>query len=168
MTVCAKALSSSSEECWFVEPVTISQPAANPASYFFGLVEGKKKHLSFKICCISFLKKDYKVIQRDGKFFLNYTAQNTGEAGEGPADVEPLRDAKSSPAEGQIVVSLPTWEYLDRRAASMRRRPLFRFVLVSLWSLRPCLAEWTCRQKRFNTHQPNIPQLLHTAHKSSR
>lgn len=128
----------------------------------------KKKHLSFDICCISFLKKDYKVIQRDGKFFLNYTAQNTGEAGEGPADVEPLGDAKSSPAEGQIVVSLPTWEYLDRRAASMRRRPLFRFVLVSLWSLRPCLAEWTCRQKRFNTHQSNTPQLLHIVHQSSR
>lgn len=49
------------------------------------------------------LKKDYKLIQRDGKCILNYTARYAGESGEGPTNVERLRDSWSSPAEGQIV-----------------------------------------------------------------
>lgn len=102
------------------------------------------------------------------KFVLNYTAQNTGGAGEGPAKVELLGASKASPAEGQIVVSLPTWEYFAQTAMFLRRSPLCRLVLASLWRLRPCSAEWTCRQKRFNTHQSNISQLLHIEHKSSR
>lgn len=80
MTVCAKALSSSYEECCFVEPVTISQPAANPATFSYQWKKTKQDLLHL------FPKKDYKVIQRHGKFVLNYTAQNTAEAGEGPAN----------------------------------------------------------------------------------
>lgn len=38
--------------------------------------------------------------------------------------------AGSSPAEGQIVVSLPTREYFDGRAACTRRGALLRLVLV--------------------------------------
>lgn len=46
-----------------------------------------------------------------------YTAQNAGVSGEGAADVERLDDASSSPAEGRIVVSLPTWENFEQTAA---------------------------------------------------
>lgn len=46
MTVCAKPLSSLYEECWFVEPVTISQPAANPATFLLLVEENKARFVS--------------------------------------------------------------------------------------------------------------------------
>lgn len=39
-------------------------------------------------------------------------------------ELERLDDASSSPAEGQIVVSLPTWENFDQTAASTRHSPI--------------------------------------------
>lgn len=58
-----------------------------------------------------------------------YTAQNAGESGEGAADVERLDGASSSPAEGQIVASLPTWENCDQAAASTPHGPISGFTV---------------------------------------
>lgn len=73
-----------------------------------------------------------------------YTAQNAGESGEGAADVEWLNDASSSVAEGQIVVSLPTWENFEQTAASTRHSPISGFT-VEVQTLLSRVDLWTDR-----------------------
>lgn len=74
-----------------------------------------------------------------------YTAQNAGESGEGAADAERLDDASSSPAEGQIAVSLPTWGNFDQAAAAKRHRPSSGFT-VEVQTLLSRVDLWTDRR----------------------
>lgn len=74
-----------------------------------------------------------------------YTAQNAGESGEGAADLERLDGASSPPAEGQIVVSLPTWENFDQAAASTRHSPISGLT-VEVQTLLSRVDLWTDRR----------------------
>lgn len=58
-----------------------------------------------------------------------YTAQTAGKSGEGAADLERLDDTSPLLAEGQIVVSLPTWENFDQATASTRHSPISGFTV---------------------------------------